>query len=379
MEKITLTEKQKKVLKYMAFWLKSDKKELVFGGAAGVGKTTILKYFAKYLRKNGYIYDFSAYTGKACDVLGKKGIPATTLHSLLYDSKYDYRTQQYIHVSKGLPSGLILIVDEASMVSESIYNEIMKYDVKILFVGDPFQLPPINSDFNIMTKRDVTLTEIIRQAEESPIIKLATDIRLNNSINLKGLNHPEIKIYKDISEIDNLSSYDQVLCATNKTRIDLNKKCRDEKGFKNKESPEVGDKVICKKNNKQYNIFNGQQFEIESIQHDSYNKELGLMLIKFKEEEYPIPAINKSFNKNSYKGNELRKYGLNPQEIGVFDYSYAITTHSSQGSEWDKILILDDLNVFNNKGDLYLRRWWYTAITRSAKEVHIVTKNNKLI
>jgi hypothetical protein len=77
----------------------------------------------------------------------------------------------------------LLVVDEASMVSTKILTLLKKYVPKhlpVLFVGDPFQLPPVREHvspvFNFVPKHS-ELTEIVRQAEGNPIIKLSMDIR----------------------------------------------------------------------------------------------------------------------------------------------------------------------------------------------------------
>ena len=72
---------------------------------------------------------------------------------MLYKSYFNKKTGTYYsQIKKEGLSEKLIVVDEASMLSESLFNDLMTIsgNFKILFVGDDAQLPPINSDFNIM-------------------------------------------------------------------------------------------------------------------------------------------------------------------------------------------------------------------------------------
>jgi len=70
------------------------------------------------------------------------------------------------------------------------------------------------------------------------------------------------------------------------------------------------------------------------------------------------------------KGKALLKE-LDIPEIDVFDFAYAISVHRSQGSEWDKIILFEERNQYQNDDDW--RRWLYTAVTRAKKKIVIIT------
>jgi exodeoxyribonuclease-5 len=118
----------------------------------------------------------------------------------------------------------------------------------MLFVcGDPGQLPPINKneDNHLLDIPHIFLDEIMRQEEQSEIIKLTMDIRAG-----KPLNHfigKEVQILdKDELTTGMLMWADQIICSTNATRIALNKQMRTLLG--RGDNPEDGDKVICLRN-----------------------------------------------------------------------------------------------------------------------------------
>lgn len=108
-------------------------------------------------------------------------------------------------------------------------------------------MPPVSKDDDnhLLDKPDIFLDEIMRQAAESEIIQLTMKIRNNEPINLMQGNEVQI-IKKESLTTGMLMWADQVICATNNSRIALNKQMRDLLG--RGERPEDGDKVICLRN-----------------------------------------------------------------------------------------------------------------------------------
>lgn len=263
---IELTFEQKEALLkiknwYLDFYNKKERNVLsqpyfFLTGCAGSGKTTIISQLKFELEIDDYNIVYVTYTGKASLVLKRKGINATTIHKLIYQPLYD---------SNGHISGFkkleklddmvnLIIVDECSMVSEEIMNDLLSFQIPILMVGDLNQLPPINGFNKFLKNPDFRLTKILRQSEENPIIRLSQDILNGNAWwNINYGHNITIKKYDEISY--NLYEFmDIIITSTNKTRKKINQYYRNKiLGLKG-ELPVIGDKIICLNNN--YSIWN---------------------------------------------------------------------------------------------------------------------------
>jgi len=214
--KVTLTQHQQGVFEEIVntidgnlftFYKSKDINDrlLSLTGQAGTGKsiltTQITKYIIDKLKANNcYSNDsivVSAPTHKATKVLRDMILAedveaeCKTIHSFLgIEPIYNYATgEEKYTVVRGKQSpatASLLIVDESSMISHEVYKFILETITTgrvntILFIGDPFQLLPVGSNNNendvFKLEKQFKLTKIVRQAEDSPIIKLATKIR----------------------------------------------------------------------------------------------------------------------------------------------------------------------------------------------------------
>ena len=122
---------------------------------------------------------YTAYTGKAAEVLRKKGNPnAMTLHKLLYTSIPKPNGGFFRKIKEALEYSII-VVDEVSMVPKTMIDILLKFPVYVIFLGDPFQLPQIdkNEAHDLLEHPHVFLDEVMRQAQESEIIRLSMHIR----------------------------------------------------------------------------------------------------------------------------------------------------------------------------------------------------------
>lgn len=183
-----LTADQLEAEKLIEDWfLHSTKQIFVLAGYAGTGKTTILKHVV--CEKLNLTPDDSAAfvtpTGKAATVLIRSGIPAATLHKLIYQSITEEKkielNGKIITVEKlsfkrrdSIDKSIKLIVlDEASMVSDEVLYDLTEFGVKLLLCGDNAQLPPVEGLNGFLTEPDYTLKTIVRQQLGNPIIKLS--------------------------------------------------------------------------------------------------------------------------------------------------------------------------------------------------------------
>ena len=347
--KTNLTDRQKWVLYQVVDGIKNQNKMICkIGGFAGTGKTTLIKYIIKYFP------DFlvCAYTGKAANVLRKKGISnAATIHSLIYKPHLSFG-EVYWDLAESVPcSGFI--VDEASMVSSDIFEDLQSFGIPIIFVGDHGQLEPIDSNFNLMEKPDYTLEEIHRNAGD--IAKFAERLRkgfssrgfksLDNSVEFIGGKKLSDNILMDVS---------QVICAFNKTRVDINNQIRSVLGYEG--FLNVGERVMCLRNNKTFNLFNGMQGVVKDIYQERYRT-----YIDFEFDNMTISRIlldKTNFGKESYD----IKHGKDTPN--PFDYAYCITAHKSQGDEFDSVLVLEQqCKNWSHK------RWAYTAASRAKNKL----------
>lgn len=171
---------------------------------------------------------------------------AMTLHKLLYKS-FPQPDGTFIRRPKIALEYKLIIVDEISMVPASMIDLLFNHKVYVICLGDPFQLPCINKDEDnhLLDKPHIFLDEIMRQAQESEIIRISMDIRNNKPLSLFKGN--EVQIFnKDDLSTGMLLWADQIIVGTNVTRKKINAQMREL--LNRGDEPEDGDKLICLKN-----------------------------------------------------------------------------------------------------------------------------------
>jgi exodeoxyribonuclease V len=380
----------KDMLKAIKMWYEDEKGSDLWkvGGLAGTGKTTLIKEVHKALGIPLSAIEYAAYTGKAADVMRRKGVDdAVTIHSLMYKPLIENEVLVGFE-KRGIDLSIkLVIIDEASMVSEEIYNDLSKERVKILYVGDHGQLPPVKSEFNLMAEEELDgkLTEIHRQDKDSGIVDLALEARKGNKLKNGKYGVKKDAVVKDSIGVEFMIKADQIICGRNATRSSINELYREFHGYK--KELELGEKIIVNCNNRDFGVYNGQQFIV-------LNKYMGVTAnckaagpLFGKKEEKLIVAEPHVFHKHKLKlGLKYSQYDSRlikafPAKFGndyahkgyaQIDYGYAITCHKSQGSEWDKVVVLNEAYAFRE----HSKRWLYTAITRAAKKVFIVKDIN---
>ena len=348
-------------------------KPLVIGGYAGTGKSTLLSIALPAL-KNSDSSDvrvaYCAYTGKAANGLINKGLNASTVHKLIYnvDDEQEYgEDTKFILKEPFEIDAELIVVDEASMVPDGMRKDMESLGIPILYTGDHGQLPPVAGAGNVMTTPHLRLETIHRQAEDSGIIKIATMVRQGKKVaNGKyGVNLDAEKIpvtFKD--DIELLSKADVVVCYTNASRQKYNKLIRKHKGFKGK-VPQVGEKLICVKNNKCTQMFNGLSVTITAITEEK--------------DVYIIDCIDEAGNQRNrinVANNYFQGYDhpviRGQTVIDIFEFAYAITGHKSQGSQWDHVIVIEE-PMFRQKSE-YKRKWLYTVLTRAINKITWISR-----
>lgn len=180
-----LKPSQVKGLEQLAAWWNSNELEATLKGHAGTGKTFLLKSFINNVVNKAYT--ITAPTHKALRVLedniNVKGKTLQSLHGLKPDVdlvSFDIDNLNFNAI--GLPkiqNYNLIIIDESSMINSDLFklnrDRAKEYNVKILYVGDPLQLPPVNEkESKVFTevKRVIELDTIIRQSEDNPLLDL---------------------------------------------------------------------------------------------------------------------------------------------------------------------------------------------------------------
>jgi len=346
--KMNISPDQQKALKKIIAWYKDPEKEqfITLGGYAGTGKTTLISVFRHILHKinPSLKVGFISYTGKATRILQNKLIEnqgifpkdsVTTIHSLIYSPVSNSNQEIVGWDIKDEIDRDFLIIDEASMVSRNIWEDLLAYKKPILAVGDHGQLPPIAGKFNLMENPEICLTKIHRQSKGNPIIEVSTQARKKGSVE-------------------------------NNTRVRINNQIRSFLGYQS-EYPEEGDRVICLRNNHQRGIFNGMLGQIKSI--ESHSEKWFFAHIAMEDGfDFEGLILREQFNcAHPLNFSKRRRETL---EGDLFDFGYAMTVHKAQGSQAKRVILFEER--FARMDEENWRRWLYTGVTRAEEELYII-------
>lgn len=249
-----LTRKQEEGLKLALQRYKDREKYTVISGYAGTGKSTLIKFIIAAMNLNPESVRYVAYTGKAANVLKNKGCPgATTVHKLVYHAKLmpngRYRFTPRTTGEMYQENIKVVVVDEVSMVPKRMWDLLCSYNFYILACGDPGQLPPVPDDSkedpnnHVLDHPHIFLDEIMRQAQESEIIRLSMHVRQGKPIATFPCKNEEVMIVDALEVTDSMLTWaDQILCATNRNKNKLNAQLRSIYNFD--VAPQLNDKVI---------------------------------------------------------------------------------------------------------------------------------------
>jgi hypothetical protein len=430
-------------------FLSGPEQVFMLKGYAGSGKTTILKGLVSYLNDIEKDFSFMAPTGRAAKVIREKtGQEAFTIHKSIYSYEdmveieegdsffYNYKIRNNVDVV-----GKIFIVDEASMLSDAksegeffrfgtshlltdliTYSRVSKQSIKskIIFVGDPCQLPPVGDSsskafdheylktkFNISC-REAEMKEVQRQTSDSAILDRAANLRKSissgffNDFNLrsngKDILNPTYESF--LQTWQNTENSKIIIASKNKTCLDLNKQIR-EKRFGNASLPiQKSDIVIMGGNNYKKGIFNGEFAVINEVSDNITQRTIALrgknpVTLIWRNVELVFPDAES--NNKVVKGKMLENflYGdnfLKPEETQalyvdftsrhkelkpkteefkeaimedeyfnplLMKYGYAVTCHKAQGGEWDNVFTVwdhENQTGFNCLTEVQLKR-----------------------
>ena len=350
-----LNEQQAQAIEALRkWWYNGNKQVFQISGAAGTGKTTLIRYLINEIKLEHDEVLFTAFVGKATLAMTRNGLNAKTLHSAIcyckdepvLDENGNVVTEYNRRVTKRVftrrrkidPRIRLIVVDEGSMVPAKMADWLLKFKVPIIVLGDLNQLPPVIGDSFFLKEPDVVLTQIMRQSSESPIPYFAQNVLQNGTKCLS----PGLQIGDKINVLSKaditpelLKDYDVIICGTNKTRNNLNTYIRERIYGRTQDYPVIGDKLICRENDWTFSVddvylINGLIGYVTDIDLESISDYT--MKIDFKPE----------FMDNEFKNVTLDRIymGLSPNDKGFYranehkwEYGYAITCHLSQGSQ----------------------------------------------
>jgi len=447
---INLTTDQRNALEKLHVFLESDERVFILQGYAGSGKTTLLKGFIEYLNSLEKKFQLMAPTGRAAKVINQKtGFESTTIHKGIYSFEelqeikqgedendvsflyqFKIRNNPEVHNS-------VLIVDEASMVSDilskgeffrfgsgHLLRDLITYGriqdalttSKIIFIGDPAQLPPIGMitspaldpqylmDSYKVSVLQAEMKEVKRQDENNGILLSATKIRkcltsgyLNDfdlRENKRDIFNPP---YQDYLETYKAQQYQKIIiCYKNKTALDLNTAIRRDK-FGDDLPIQSSDTVIIGGNNYRLGIMNGEFAVVSEASEDVRSEEIrfkskggeiesvrltwrsislvlpdesnqpktvnGLILENYlygdnyltPHEQRALYIDFKNRHRGLKKGTEEFKEAIKHDKYFnciLLKFGYAVTCHKAQGGEWANAFVFWDYGV-NDTLDFY--------------------------
>ena len=238
------TQKQQQVLGALTDFVFHQQKRSLFvlKGYAGTGKTSIVGALVKTLPNFNFESILLAPTGRAAKVLANYSQkPAFTIHKMIYQLKSGGDGYTRFSIKQNKFQNTIFLVDEASMISDvgsllnnswgnqkGLLDDLLEYvysgiNCKLIFIGDTAQLPPVGVEESPALDEDLLhknyylypefyeLDEVVRQAQDSKILSLATFIRAK--INTKKVELPmfsELDVNTDVRCITGLELEDEL-------------------------------------------------------------------------------------------------------------------------------------------------------------------------
>ena len=364
-----LTPAQQSALAKARRWFHSgteSQKVFRIDGPAGSGKTSLVRAIIEKIGANAA---YLAPTNKAADLLRNNGCePVYTVHKALYTTRsqddaiskkevlfFDSRLDDE-YATKIIGEYDLLVLDEASMVGVKLAKELLRYEKLLVVLGDSAQLPPIDDDAYFTNDSsvpiDVALDTVIRHQAESEVLTAATSLRLGNGFGGADVFAGQMTIESFAFE---LAQADQVLCHTNYQRHTINTRVRKMLGFTH--ALHVGDKLVAKKNDYRTGVFKGTLWRVIAFD----GALVGL-----------LPWEDLATTDSMERLVSVRISVIN-SESPQFEFGYAITVHSAQGSEWRDVAIVGSWLPNNRIGSEY-NRWWYTAVTRASDSLMAIVQ-----
>ena len=368
-------------------------------GGPGTGKTFSI---AQHIKSLPGPVAVCAPTGKAAvrvsELMQRAGVPieATTIHRLLVVERngHDGEGWGFYHNRYNPLNESTIIVDESSMISTQLMSSLLaacETGSRILFVGDPYQLPPVGHgkpfadligsgvvphghlvEIHRFAGRIAHVCQAIRTGkpwQPSPAVNVdwSGSAPIESPENMRHIERPNARSAGSaiLGVIDRVKQHGldpimdvQVLCATNDNGL-LSRKSLNEK-LQQQFNPDgrsvgdcpyrLGDKVINLKNG----IYDSHWSGGNKPNDESYyisNGDVGIVI-----------DVDRKFAGVQFDGGRCVR--INKKHWKQVDLAYAVTVHKAQGSQWPVVIVVADESGAAHR--VCGRSWWYTAISRAS-------------
>ncbi len=333
-------------------------------GYAGTGKTTLARHLADGVE--GKVV-FAAFTGKAALVMRGKGCDgAATIHSTIYKARETDAGAPSFDLWDDAPvaSASLIVIDECSMVDAELGRDLLSFGVPVLVLGDPAQLPPVQGGgFFTGAEPDAMLTEVHRQAEDDPIVRLSMAVREGRGLP-RGVWGETSVIARAELDPRRVLDAEQVLVGRNRTRRAYNGRMRERRGF-TEPLPVPGERLVCLRNNRKKGLLNGGLWAVT----ERKVSKSAIVTMRVRPDDGAGGKETKvSVRPECFSGAIEQIDWLERRPYDEFDFGYVLTVHKSQGSQWDDVVLFDESFAFGEAHG----RWLYTGITRAAKKLTVV-------
>lgn len=387
-------------------WLQGTQPYFFLSGQAGTGKTALAHHIKRWAEEeHGKWVHVTATTNKAAAVLSAT-LPvdeeAGTIYSLLsLKVVNDFNTgKQYLQKTKApsaMQYGSLVLVDEASMVDFELMDHIndatRAFNLRVLFIGDAYQLPPVNAGTMPVTASSIPvsyLTEIMRAEKRRDLEEVYAAGR-QMVVDDEGIylppSSPNVTIvpYDGSKEyLANLLQHDphtKVLAFTNKAVEGANLICRQLLGLPT--LPQVGDLLVAEDVvivNTDRLAYIGEEIEVAEVEDTTFT---------FNGNEYPAQFITSTKHRRFLRANDpairqwclsqmatvkdWRAYYAMKEQMADLRFTHASTVHKSQGSTYANVLVMAP-NIMTCPGMNTRRRLLYVAYTRASQHLHVMTQ-----
>jgi exodeoxyribonuclease-5 len=394
------------------FRAQDQERVAVVTGFAGTGKTTLIRLLSDSYGEPTVLCP----TGKAALRVGEAtGIFGMTIHRWLYEPSEDARTGQPVFTLKSRwddafkdMEGALVLIDEASMVPPDVWRDLLTMaklvGFYIVLMGDLFQLPPVLktdggvpfSTLTYDTPFRVNLTEVIRQAQESPIIRASMMLRSGRpEYEAMALLDPLGSSTLIQSVIDIRARGGATICFTNQRRHDINNRVRATLGYES-DTIQKGEPLLVTQNNYGLNVYNGEIIDFQGWLEDPIENQIVVT------DRYTSTSLKMRFGVTGYNDCQAT---LSPEQVAGrceaakvgnwvvrkaarfwyrddhhsegapphldANYGYGLTAHKAQGSEFDEVAVVFE-PALRRLSARERARWIYTSITRAKHTTHYI-------
>lgn len=359
----SLTDEQQRVFDTAMDFVSSpprDRNWFSIEGLAGTGKSHVLAALARAIPNA----NLCALFGKAArNISLRSGLEASTIHATLYrleGEDLDERGRRELRFSRALRDGAlrhrVLLVDESGTVPVDVGRDIERTGALVVAAGDPGQLPPVKGR-RYFNRADMTLTEVHRQAWDSPIIRQAHAVREGRGY------RPDGDGFQVVGHVDRdtLLEADIVLCWRNATRRQLNALKRAHLGL----PPDrvlAGEPLMCLLNARDLGLMNGAVCTLTADYVPGEGVRVGT-------DGGRRVCVGSAWVEGI--DDQGRQVGDRDPETGdplvPFALGHAATVHKAIGSEFDSVVLMDEYDMHK-----WRREWVYTGLTRAVRRCTVL-------